>query len=357
MAAGMNCPLCGRDVPDLLDGLCPTCASERKTFLSVPDVLDVVRCAHCGRVRKGSVWVEAPNGNDGAARQALRDAVGLDQGLAVSAVDLDLNWEDERNATAKVRVEGTWEGQPAQRAAATRLRIKTSACPDCSRRFGGYFEAILQLRTTDVRPRAEALERMGASIEEELGRLADQGRKGAYFSRTDKVRGGLDYYVGSQEIARILGHSLADRGGAEYGESSKLVGRKDGADLYRVTILVRLPPYGPGDFVSLDGQPFKLLSFERKLMALWDLERGERVRREPKRFRSVSLIGTEADEKEAVVVSRHGTRLQLLDPDSLKTLDLDVPQVEEGVAAVRIFRFEGRVFVVPSQARAIYTRQ
>lgn len=352
----MECPSCGREVEQLEGGLCTRCVSEREAFLVVPDVLDVVRCAHCGRLDNEGTWVEAPKELRDAARHALQVRIEVEPPLVDAELQIAFDWEDGRNATARTALEGRYGEHRVERSGLTRVRMKQGACPDCSRRFGGYFEAIIQLRSSEEGRTSASLVRMGGWLDREMDRLGGEGRTGAYVSRAEKVRGGFDYYLGSQEIARIVGRGLSEHWGAQYQESIKLVGRRDGADLYRVTILVRLPPYAPGDFVEIEGRPFKVLGFERKTLLLWDLERRARVRREPKRLGRIRVIGGPEEERPAVVVSRHLQTTQILDPVTLHTVDLEAPEVPPGTEQVRVLRWNDRVYVVPEEARATYTR-
>lgn len=352
----MECPVCGRTTDNLVGGRCAVCRSQQEPFLDMPEVLDVTTCAHCGKLQRGTGWAEVRGDPKGAALMALQAAVELEPGLVDAQTEHELRWEDAKNATATTRLAASYEGNPVERSAETRLRMKTGVCQDCSRRFGGYFEAIVQLRTSEASAPRDTIERMSTWLDREVGRLSQEGRRGAFFSRQEKVRGGYDYFVGSHEIARILGRSLADHWGAEYGESTKLVGRREGADLYRVTILVRLPKYAPGDFVQVDGRAYKVLTFDKRLVILWDLERGERVRREYKRLRSVRRIGSPGDEYEAVIVSRHRTSIQLLHPVTLQTLDVEA-QAPDQAQSVRIFRWNEETFVLPAEAQRLQTRQ
>lgn len=345
----MQCPLCGREAAELTGGLCPQCVSERKGFLHVPDVIDLVRCAHCGRQARAGGWVIVDPDRDAFLQQALPHEVDVDADLSAPQVAYTPSWEDQRNATVDVVLEGTYQGHPVRRQSVARVRLKQTACPDCSREFGGYFEAILQIRGSDDRVLdAEApgiLARVKADLD---GYRADQ-RTGAWASKTERVRGGVDLYMGSQEVARLVARDIAERFGAEYAESSKLVGRRDGRDLVRFTLMVRLPPYRAGDFLLVDGRPCKLLRNDRKLLTLWDLERRERVQRESKRAGNLKVIGAQEEERDAVVVSFHAGRLQVLDPYSLKTVDLSVEGDYTGRETVRVFRHDENLYVVPDE--------
>lgn len=347
----MQCPLCGRSVTELDGGVCDRCLSERKRFVELPGFVDATTCAHCGKTQRAGLWRTAPPDREALARESVNQALDLDPDLADHEIHLDAAWEDERNALVTGRVTGRFRDEPVERPFQTRLRLKTSVCTECSREFGGYFEAIIQVRGGDPGRLEGDRDRMARRIESEMARYRSEERPGAYFSRSERVRGGIDYYVGSLEVARLLAHGLAERYGADYAEASKLVGRRDGRDLHRFTLRVRMPPYAPGDFLLVGGRPFKVLRHERKRLTLWDLERNEVAHREPRRLRDLKVIGRASDEKDAVVVSLHQRRLQLLDPANLRATEIDVEAGFQAGESVRVFRHEERLYLIPLSAR------
>lgn len=348
----MQCPLCAKEVDDLTEGLCTQCASERKPFLTVPDVVDVVRCAHCGRLQRTGGWVVVPQDAEEVVAIALPHEIDVDPALDAPDLKTQMRWEDPRNGVASVQLQGNFRGHNVERAGQARIRLKTTACHDCSREYGGYFEAIIQVRAAEDRVLEVEGDRVMDRIQKALDSYREEQRTGAWSSKNEKVRGGWDLYMGSQEVARLVARQTAEKYGAEYAESSKLVGRRDGNDLMRFTLLIRLPPYLPGDFILLDGRPFKVLRHDGKRLIVWDLERKERTVREPKRAKQLKVIGRAQDEKDAVVVSFHDKTLQILDPTSYKTLDVAVEDDFAGRETVRVFRYDETVFVVPDDASA-----
>lgn len=343
----MQCPVCGRNVEDLIDGLCAQCASERKPFFHAPDTIDVTRCAHCGRVRQNAAWRDAPPSEEELVRRAVESELVVEPTLHAPRIDQEILWEDPRNAVVAVRLSAQFASHPVERGADVRVRLKAGACEECSREYGGYFEAILQLRGSDAVVLKANRERILNFVDQEMARYRSEQRRGAFISRQEDVRGGVDFYVGSNEIARILARSLSERFGADLTESSKLAGRKDGRDLYRSTLLIRLPPYGPGDFVQYDDRLYKLLSFERKSLVLWDLEARERVRKEPRLAKRLRTVGRAQEERDAVVVSYGRGLLQILDPVTYRTIDLPAVGDFGTRDTVRVFRHEDRVYLLP----------
>lgn len=344
----MQCPLCGNDVLDLRHGLCPSCGAAKRPFLETPDIVDVTRCSHCGRLERRGTWMLAPGDDETVSRLALDEAVDIDPDLAAPQLRSEFRWEDPKNAVVQVRLEGQYLEHPVEREAEVRIRLKIGSCNDCSRKYGGYFEAIVQVRGSDERVLRDRSDSILAQITKDVERYRLEHRTGAYISRSDRVKGGFDLYFGNQEIARLVARNLADKFGAEYAESAKLVGRKDGADLFRFTLLVRLPAYLPGDFIALEERPYKVMRIDRKRLTLWDLERRERIQKETRFFKKLKVIGRIEDEQEAVVVSRFSDRLQILDPKTYQTVDVPVKPDEPIADTVRVFRHEDVTYLIPT---------
>lgn len=348
----MQCPVCGRDTETLIEGSCADCAAKKHTTLAVPPVLELLTCAHCGSVQQGNRWVPGSKDVEVLVRKRLEDSIEHDPALRERRVTLELRWQDERIARAQVHLAAHFQGVPIEQSTDVEVRVKRSSCTECSRSFGGYFEAVLQVRGADpdVYKRLEGM--LLEIVDKELNSYKGEHRTGAFVSKAETVRGGHDFYVGGLEVARLLAQTLVKRTGAEYQESTSLVGRRQGQDLYRFTLLVRLPPYLAGDFIQMDERLYKVLSHSGKLLTLWDFENKIRVQREPKRAKSLRVVGRAHDVKDAVVVSKHGNDLQIMDPETYQTIDLKTDKpVREG-ETVRVFRFEDELILVPADGEA-----
>jgi nonsense-mediated mRNA decay protein 3 len=340
----MQCPTCGRDVETLLDGRCSQCASEKLALVALPGLLDAVVCAHCGRLQTGATWRPLAKDKTVRVEQIARDYLQLDplvRGPEWTFVD---RWEDERNVAVDVMMRGTLEKIPVERTVSTRIRFKNGACPDCSREMGGYFEAILQIRGSPGTDLVRLLPRIEDELIRRLDTYKEEGRPNSFIGKIEKTRHGTDYYFGSKEAAKQLALEFAEAYGASTEESTKLVGRKDGRDLLRSTHLVRLPPYAKGDFLLVDGVVSKLLYFDRRNLTLLDLVRHVRVRKDLARL-EFKVIGRGHEQMNAVVVSRGGDNVQILDPVSFKTIDVPKSDVPGG-DTVPVFRYEEVLYVV-----------
>jgi NMD protein affecting ribosome stability and mRNA decay len=110
------------------------------------------------------------------------------------------------------------------------VRLKNISCPECSRRAGGYFEAVLQLRGGFGKKNLE-------SIVDDVEKHKD---KFSFVSEIRKVPGGYDIYLGSKSSAEKIVKQYRDK--AEIKRSNQLVGldKQSGKKKYRFFYLIRL---------------------------------------------------------------------------------------------------------------------
>ncbi len=81
-----------------------------------------------------------------------------------------------------------------------------------------------------------------------------------FITKEIAMKEGLDLYVSSMECGRRISRGVVERLGGSFSESSKLYGRKDGRDIYRVSFSVRLPGFKVGTVLEMGD---KVISVER----------------------------------------------------------------------------------------------
>ena len=103
-----------------------------------------------------------------------------------------------------------------------------------------YYEAVLQLR--DVTQEVVDL------VEEEIHRTKHS------VSKVVELKNGLDYYLADNALTRALGKLLQQKFGGELTVTASLHTKKDDKEMYRVTVLFRLPHFKKGDTVVYEGE-------------------------------------------------------------------------------------------------------
>ncbi len=238
---GEFCVVCGRTGRELTDGLCAECAADRATLVTVPERAVVVVCPSCGARQVGGVW-EREGSSPLLTAEDLAPFLRVHPEVGVRRV----RWE-ETSASGTVRelsgsVDVVFRGVP--RTVPVRLSVRTEhrACPECSRKSGRYYTAVLQLRGDQVKPaeKSQPLHaRLATAWRELLAESRAEWRKSV--SWQEELPEGYDVFFTQTLAARAVAKVAKTKFGASVKESATLFGRKDGQDVYRVTLCLRFP--------------------------------------------------------------------------------------------------------------------
>ncbi len=169
----------------------------------------------------------------------------------------------------------------------------------------------------------------------------------AFIAKMVDEHGGFDAYISTNALGRSISRDLISTYGAEYKESSSLQGQKDGHDIYRVTYLVRMPPYRLRDIVIIDSRPYLVTSMGPVSAKLRDLRSNEPTVVQNSDLRQVRVVGTKEDMVDSVVLMETDRELQLLDPVTLRTVEIKKPRsfARKG-DTVKVFRYEGEMYLI-----------
>jgi nonsense-mediated mRNA decay protein 3 len=238
---GEFCVVCGATDRPLTDGVCAECAAGRVSLLEAPERAVVVICPHCGARRTGATW-ERAGSSPLLTAEDLLPLLRIHPEVGVRRI----RWE-EVSATGTVRqLVGTADVRfrGLERSAEVRLSVRTEhqTCPECSRKSGRYYTAVLQLRgglerTNEKSPALHA--RLDRAWSELLAESRSDWRKAV--SWTEELPEGYDVFFTQTLAARAVAKLAKQRYGVKVKESATLFGRKDGQDVYRVTLCLRFP--------------------------------------------------------------------------------------------------------------------
>jgi nonsense-mediated mRNA decay protein 3 len=341
----MFCVKCGKEDVETIDGLCVSCFLEGKKFISFPHHIDLYRCANCGFYSVSDEWIEKTQ--DVAVVDAALSVMAVLPEAKVVSVGTKIDTQEEKTFVVHVQADIEIRGVKVTDEASTIVRLKNTVCKRCSRQLGSYYEAIIQVRSgeknLDDDIRDEIVRRVTADVE----RMSKNNRD-LFISKVTEVTGGVDFYLSSTSTAKNLTRGLVETYGAEEKESSSLIGQSSqGLEVYRVTFLVRLPPYHIGDVVISNGKPYKLTSFVltgAKLMDLATFREGTVKRNE---LEAVRVAVKNSDVQHATVVSVSDKEIQVLHPSNYSTVDLRIPAGAQIGETVRVVDIDGELLYVP----------
>lgn len=338
----MFCVECGKE-GELYQGLCVDCYMAKNVFITIPKHIDVEICANCGARKKGKGWVF---GGENPIEESIIENAKRHKNVTDFDIHITPTFEDESNVSVRVITHAIVHDLKAKEEHETKIRIKRVVCDECSKQHGGYWEAKVQLRGSKRGLSQEDLEKAMELVDLTVS-VRERKDKGAFITKIEEIHNGLDFYLGSKSLGKAIAKKLANEFGGELKESHKLVGRKDGKDVYRTTYAVRALDYRAGDFVQLDGKVLRALSLSSSQVLLRDLGTAENIYLKFEELKEAKLLGGDEIIKEMVVVSRSDKEIQLLDPDTLKTVDVLLPKgFEVGGESVKVVKCDVGYFLV-----------
>jgi len=339
------CVRCGKETEHTVDGLCTECFLNGRKLTSLPHHVDVKICTNCGEIGFGETWVakDIQGAIEDAAKGSL---IVIKEAKMVSTETASVEQEPY---THLVVVDSVLDinGHMAEDSSSTLVRLKNTVCKRCSRQLGNYYEAILQIRagSKDIPQRVmlEALRRV-----ENLVGTQSLSNRHAFITKAEEVQGGIDIYLSSISLGKSAAKDISDTYCAETKEAAKLVGvTEEGQEMYRVTYLVRLPDFHVGDVIQFEGRYFKLTRISSSGAKVIDIMnfRERAVKRSD--VPAFKVYTRSADLKEALVVSRAGEEVQVLNPSNYSTVDMSVPADAEIGDTVRAVEIDDVLYYVP----------
>jgi nonsense-mediated mRNA decay protein 3 len=312
------CLKCGAETP-LISQLCHTCVRQNIELSKVLPAINMVCCKACYSLKIPGTWLEFSD-LESSVSHFVTESIEWNSEIGKTTSNLILKQLDPQKFRVNIECEGDYQGLLLDANLKTEVQIKFQVCQTCSRLAGGYYEAILQVRTK----RKEILNK----AVEEIYNLIDSGPSEFFTTDSGPVRGGYDFQLSSSDKARTISRDLMVKFGGHVTETNTLVGRKDGRDLLRHTFGVRLPSIGISDYLFLDDKVWKVLRIDRrrtKLIMLSSPFSQKMV--EVDTMRNVPLLDPPL---EVQVISHRDSEYLLLDPFTLQTVEAISPKDWKG---------------------------
>lgn len=318
-----------------------------RTLIECPLVLYLRICPTCGSVFKKGKWSSREN-EEKTIRECVKDSLIIDK----EAQNLKIKFEPEQLDYSRYRVHldasAEIRGAPVESTLNTEVRISWETCDTCSRISGGYFEGIVQVRADKRLPTNEELKRCIEIAEDVAERSRNKGERLAFISQTLEIDEGIDLYVGVMKLGKQICRAIIEVFGGKFSESPKLVGQKNGVDLYRITFALRLPEFVRGDIISVEGKVVEVQSCGKHLSGI-DIETGKRFIENFNDLMDVKKISRRLDAVPALLVADEGKSMLVMDPDTYETVTIKRPLFlsAEAGSEIRIVRTSKGIFVVP----------
>ena len=315
------CPKCGK--PSETEGLCRECRVGNTPWFTCDARVTSIHCPSCGAIKQINTWTDNTRSREELGPEIAKEAVHFHPDVKRPEISGSIEDLTVNRSRASLVVRGTLYKKPVEGTCTTEIIWHKEQCDRCNRISGSYYEGIVQVRADGRIPSTYEIQ-MSASIAQQIeDTLQSGGERLSFISDMNEIHDGLDIIIGTQHIGLMISQRIVASLGGRYTTHPKLVGEKNGRQLFRITYSVRLPRYQKHDVVAAGKRYYEVDRIEAHHVRATDLRDGtaKSVREED----IIRLVGNTRNAESALVVFSDPTGIGVLDPVSNRTIDLAAP--------------------------------
>lgn len=309
------CPKCGK--PSKGEGLCAACRVADTDWAACDARVSSTHCPSCGATKQVNTWTDTELDPAELAPNLARSAVHFHPDVKKRSIDVQVRDVSPNRSKASLTITGTLYGIPVEKSCTVDLVWHKEQCDRCNRITGSYYEGIVQVRAEDRELSTFEMQTSAAIANQIEESLQAGGERLSYISDMAENHDGLDITIGSQHIGMMISQQITSQLGGKYTTHPKLVGEKNGRQLFRITYLVRLPKYQRHDIIFLGKGYVEVEQVDTHNIRVFDLTEGRSRTVRPEEVRR--CIGNSRSAEPALVAYISGGMLGLLDPETGET--------------------------------------
>jgi len=315
------CPKCGK--PSDTGGLCPDCRIGDTPWFTCDHRVSCVQCPSCDAIKQVNTWSDNTRTREELGPALARGAVHFHPDVKFPEVTGTIEDLTVNRSRASLVVKGVLYGKPVEATCSTEIAWQKEQCDRCNRISGSYYEGVVQVRAEGRTP-SMFESQMSASIAQQVeDTLQSGGERLSFISDMNETKDGIDIIIGSQHIGMLIAQAIVAQLGGRYTTHPKLVGEKNGRQLYRITYSVRLPRFQKHDVVAAGPRYYEVERVEARHVRTTDLRDG--ISKSLRDEEITRIVGNSRNAESALVVFSEASGIGILDPVSNRTVELPVP--------------------------------
>ncbi len=319
----MFCVDCGKEKPIFREGSCLECYLKHHQFTKGPSVFHIPLCTYCNAYKYKNTWKHVDF--ETVVKQYIKQSFVIDPELRNVQIQLD-NHKEEDIVFTKVTISGLLDDAQISEDHFVEIRLKSNVCDICSKQFGGYHEAILQIRAGKRKLSKEIRNTIQCFVEDLIQDIQDKGNRNLFIADMGVEHGGLDFFLSDKQAAYTITKKVQEEFGGDIHVSSKNVGMKDGKQLYRYTYLLRLLPFQKEDVFKLQDNYYFVLNISSNKLHIIKLEDYSGSFVTSSDVEQGLLIASAKDLSfKAILISETLSELQLMHPTSYAIFTIKKP--------------------------------
>ena len=314
----MFCVECGKEGPVFKEGVCLECYLKTHSFTKGPELIDIPVCSHCNSFKYKNTWTSDLFGD--VIRRIIKNTFQISNELKKIDINTECKEEKER-INCKVFISGFIDDVEISEEHELLVRLKKTACDVCSKKFGGYHEAIIQIRADKRNLTQKEINEIISNVEIFVENLKAKGNRTLFITDIGTEHGGIDFFLSEKGFGLAIINKIQRQYGGEIKKSSKNIGMKDSKQVYRVTYLLRLPAFRKGDFISCNDSYFYISSISKNKVHISELSSWNDQVLDYKQIKNVHIEGGNELIKEMILVNQTDNEVQVMDE---KTFEIKI---------------------------------
>jgi len=343
----MFCVECGKEDIIFKNGVCKNCYLKTHSFTSGPEILDLTICTHCGAYKIKTIWKS--DLFDDVLQRLIRNNFIISKDL--KKVNINTECKDEKDGKAcRVLISGYIDDFEIVEEHDLLIRIKRNVCDVCSKKFGGYHEAIIQIRADKRKLNKEEINNFKLTVQSFVQNLQDDGNRSLFITDIGEERGGVDFFLSDKGAAFAISKKIHEQFGGIIKQSSKNMGMKDSRQMYRMTYLIRLPSYCKGDCIFFQNHIFYISQIRSNKIFLTDLSNWNTRSVDSKELLGVKVLGGNDLINEMILISQNDKEVQVMNPKNYKIIIIKKPkQIKFKSEKIKVIKIEDHFFLFPEK--------
>jgi len=338
------CPKCGK--PTDQPGLCTQCRIGSVPWFTADNRVQHTECPSCGAMKQQNTWTDSERTRTEIAPDLARSAVHFHEDVKKASIEVSVEDLTVNRSRAHLTIRGLLYKKPVEDTCTVEIVWHKEQCDRCNRISGSYYEGVVQVRAEGRIPGTFEIQSAASIAQGVEDSLQAGGERLSFISDATPTRDGLDITVGSQHIGQLISQRIVAQLGGRYTTHPKLVGEKNGRQLYRITYSVRLPRFQKFDVVKVRNRFLEVDRVESHFIRAMDLHDGAQ---KSVRDNDVErIIGNARYPETALVAYADGKTIGVMDPLTHQTMELRaVPWMEIGAGdQVSILRDGDQLIIV-----------
>jgi nonsense-mediated mRNA decay protein 3 len=341
----MFCVECGIEDEIYKDGVCLKCYIKNKKFSKGSDTLDLSVCVNCHGYKYKNTWTNDPL--EEIMQRIVKNNIKISNELQKVNITIETN-KTSQGLECIVHISGLIQEKEINEQHDLLIRLKKTVCEICSRQFGGYHEAIIQVRTEKRKFSKEELNEIKTTVQSLVESIQYKGNRTLFIADIAEEHGGLDFYISDKNAAFNISKILLDKYGGYIKQSSTNTGMKDGKQVYKMTYLVRIPSYKKGDFIQIEDTFYQIKKLHSNKVKIINLSTLEENSINPKKLEKARILDGQNFLIDMIVVSQTNGELQLMDE---KTYDIHIvkkpKEIEYKTEKIQVIKIDNKLFLFP----------